>query len=60
MGAAALLVSERLGPEALLQTIERERPSMVCAAPALYPRMLQVETAHDLARLGAYVALRPG
>jgi benzoate-CoA ligase len=51
VGAAALLVSERLEAEALLETIERERPTVFCAVPTLYARMLQVERRVDLSSL---------
>ena len=51
VGAAALLVPERLDAEGLLRTIERERPTVFCAVPTLYARMLQVKQAYDLASL---------
>jgi benzoate-CoA ligase family protein len=51
VGAASLLVTERLDAEALLQAIERERPTVFFAVPTVYARMLQVEKAYDLASL---------
>jgi len=51
VGAAALLVAERLDAEGLLQTIERERPTVFFAVPTLYARMVQVEKSYDLSSL---------
>lgn len=51
VGAAALLVAERLDAEGLLQTIERERPTVFFAVPTLYARMVQVEKSYDLSAL---------
>jgi benzoate-CoA ligase family protein len=51
VGGAALLVSERLEAEAVLQTIERERPTVFCAVPTLYARMLLVSESYDISSL---------
>ena len=51
VGAASLLVAERLDAEGLLRRIERERPTVFFAVPTLYARMLQVEKAYDLSSL---------
>jgi benzoate-CoA ligase family protein len=51
VGAASLLVSERLDAGRLLEVIERERPSVFCAVPTLYARMLQVDKAYDVSSL---------
>ncbi len=44
-GATSLLVSERLEPEAVLDTITRERPTVLFTVPTLYARLLQVPDA---------------
>jgi benzoate-CoA ligase family protein len=51
VAAASVLVRERLEADALLATIESERPTVFCAVPTLYARMLQVPTGHDLSSL---------
>lgn len=53
VGAASLLVAERLEPEAAFATISRERPTVFFTVPTLYARMLQLEAAgqHDLSSL---------
>lgn len=51
VAAASVLVRERLDAEALLTIIERERPTVFCAVPTLYARMLQVGGRHDLSSL---------
>ena len=45
VGATSLLVAERLQPEAVLDTITRERPTVLFAVPTLYARLLQVSDA---------------
>ena len=44
-GAVSLLVAERLEPEAVLDTITRERPTVLFTVPTLYARLLQVPDA---------------
>ncbi len=44
-GATSLLVAERLEPEAVLDTIARERPSVLFTVPTLYARLVQVPEA---------------
>jgi benzoate-CoA ligase len=51
VGAASILVPERLEPEPLLELIARERPTVFCAVPTLYARMLQVEAPADISSL---------
>lgn len=51
VGAASVLVPERLEPERVLEVIERERPTVFFAVPTLYARLLQVEGDHDLSSL---------
>jgi benzoate-CoA ligase family protein len=45
VGAASVLVAERLSPEAAFATIGAERPSVFCAVATLYARMLHVPDA---------------
>jgi 4-hydroxybenzoate-CoA ligase len=45
VGATSLLVAERLEPEAVLETIARERPTALFTVPTLYARLLQVPDA---------------
>jgi benzoate-CoA ligase family protein len=51
VGACALLVTERLQPWALLELIERERPTVFFGVPTVYARMLEVEGSWDLGSL---------
>ena len=51
VAAASVLERERLPADALLTTIECERPTVFCAVPMLYARMLQVPGRHDLSSL---------
>jgi benzoate-CoA ligase family protein len=44
-GATSLLVAERLEPDAVLDTITRERPTVLFTVPTLYARLLQVPDA---------------
>jgi benzoate-CoA ligase family protein len=43
--AVSLLLPERLEPEAVFDTITRERPTMLFTVPTLYARLLQVRDA---------------
>jgi benzoate-CoA ligase family protein len=45
VGAASLLVAERLTPERAFETIARERPTVFFAVATLYARMLEVPDA---------------
>lgn len=45
VGAASLLVAERLTPERALAIIAAERPTVLCAVPTLYARMLALPDA---------------
>jgi benzoate-CoA ligase len=45
VGAASVLVPERMEPERAFEIIARERPTVFFAVPTLYARMLQVEDA---------------
>ena len=54
VGAAAVLVPDRMDPERALTVIDRERPSVFFAVATLYARMLQVPDAarrYDLSSL---------
>jgi len=51
VAASSVLVRERLDAKGLLAVIERERPTVFCAVPTLYARMLQVPERHDLSSL---------
>jgi benzoate-CoA ligase family protein len=54
VGAASVLVAERVTPEGAFDIIARERPTVFFTVPTLYARMLQVpdaETRYDLASL---------
>ncbi len=54
VGAASVLVPERIEPESAFEVIARERPTVFFAVPTLYARMLQVEGAerrYDLSSL---------
>ena len=54
VGAAAVLVAERLGPEQAFEVIARERPTVFFTVPTLYARMLALEGAerrYDLSSL---------
>ena len=51
VAAASVLERERLPADALLTTIECERPTVFCAVPTLYARMLQGPGRHDLSSL---------
>jgi benzoate-CoA ligase family protein len=46
-GAASLLVPERPDPLRIFELIERERPTVLCAVPTVYARLLQVEHARE-------------
>ncbi len=53
-GASAVLLPDRPTPEALFETITRERPTIFYAVPTLYAQMLQVADAaarYDLSSL---------
>jgi benzoate-CoA ligase family protein len=45
VGAAAVLVPERITPERAFEVIAAERPTLFCAVPTLYARMLDVPDA---------------
>jgi len=45
VGAAAVLVPERITPELAFETISRERPTIFLTVPTLYARMLEVPDA---------------
>jgi benzoate-CoA ligase family protein len=45
VGAAAVLVAERITPELAFEVITRERPSVFFTVPTLYARMLEVPDA---------------
>ena len=45
VGAASILVAERITPEGAFEIIARERPTVFFAVATLYARMLQVKTA---------------
>ena len=45
VGAAAVLVPERITPELAFETISRERPTIFLTVPTLYARMLEVAEA---------------
>jgi len=47
VGAASLLVPQRLEPERAFDIITRERPTVFFAVPTLYARMLQVKDARE-------------
>ena len=54
VGAASVLVPERLGPEQAFEVIARERPTVFFTVPTLYARMLAVDGAerrYDLSSL---------
>ncbi|MGH7384801.1 MAG: benzoate-CoA ligase family protein [Candidatus Rokuibacteriota bacterium] len=48
VGAASLLVPERLGAERVFELIQAERPTMLFAVATMYRRLLQVEGAARL------------
>ncbi len=54
VGAASVLVPDRIEPEGVFEIIARERPTVFCTVPTLYARMLQVADAarrYDLSSL---------
>jgi benzoate-CoA ligase family protein len=53
VGAASLLVPERLDPRQVLETVARARPTVLCAVATVYARMLALDgaEAYDLSSL---------
>lgn len=53
VGAASVLVPERIEPELAFETIARERPTIFFTVPTLYARMLEVPDAERRFDLGS-------
>ena len=53
LGAASVLVPERVEPELAFETIARERPTIFFTVPTLYARMLEVPDAERRFDLGS-------